>query len=206
MDTIDFTKEFFLPTGSKFFLPLDKKIEKLNQPFTETAKVFRHNLNSIVDTLSVPFAFGFSAIHENHFQRLFIAERIRAHATSLSSSELTRDEERKAHERATEKMQSFLVSKEGMRHITDDVSMFLSEIHKENSVKIGISELHRQGVVLLWGTFEMFSRDLFVLLLNSKPKMVRKLLDSPATKRLFNIKAIPFEELEEYGHIFIIFT
>jgi hypothetical protein len=99
-------------------------------------------------------------------------------------------------------MQSFLVSKEGMRHITDDVSMFLSEIHKENSVKIGISELHRQGVVLLWGTFEMFSRDLFVLLLNSKPKMVRKLLDSPATKRLFNIKAIPFEELEEYGFNF----
>ncbi len=68
-----------------------------------------------------------------------------------------------------------------------DVEMFRS----------AAEELLREGLVLAWSAFEVLASDLFALVLNSRPGLVRNLNSDENAKRLFGMKALPLELLEE---------
>ena len=48
----------------------------------------------------------------------------------------------------------------------EDMCDFLLAVHDGGTVSSAVSELHAQGVVLMWSAFEVLARDLFVYSLN----------------------------------------
>jgi len=194
------THFFFLPIDeNKYFLELDKTITKLDSPYLDIAKVFRHNLKSLVDTLSVPFSLGLSGVQSSQFQRLHLATRFRANADDIRTGKGTKTSEETVLKNAYKAMDEFIVSKEGLKRMKEDTSAFLKVIYNKADVKIGVSELHRQGIGLLWGSFEVFARDLFASILNARPELARRLMNDSKTKHYFNIKSITFDDFEIYG-------
>jgi hypothetical protein len=71
-------------------------------------------------------------------------------------------------------------------------------LHDSDFVRAA-DELLRQGVVLIWGTFEALARDLLVASVNSNSSLVSKLRQNEKTKRSFGLSKIEFETLASYG-------
>jgi hypothetical protein len=96
-------------------------------------------------------------------------------------------------------MNSFAGSKEGPQCIAEDACHQLVNALEENEVKLASQELLRQGLVLLWGAFEVLSRDLFITYLNSNPSKVSMLSTNPETRTKFELKSLKLDLIAEYG-------
>jgi hypothetical protein len=81
----------------------------------------------------------------------------------------------------------------------EDICEFLLGVHKSGNVASAVSELHGQGIVLVWSAFEVLVRDLFAFCLNSRPELVREVMKNESSKRLFQLKGLDFEVLSQYG-------
>jgi hypothetical protein len=80
----------------------------------------------------------------------------------------------------------------------EDMCDFLLAVHDGGTVSSAVSELHAQGVVLMWSAFEVLARDLFVCCLNCQPDLASRILGDETTKRLFQLKGLDFETLAQY--------
>lgn len=187
------TELSFAP-DKKFALPI------VQGEYDQIAKTFDHNLHAVLATVSIPTTFAIASAYRSHWQRIYTAERIRSRSPT-DELEGKNDDEREqiALEHATIKMNTFIGSKEGQQTVAEDACHQLINALEQTEVKIASQELLRQGLVLLWGAFEVLSRDLFITYLNSNPSKVSMLSTNPATRTKFELKALKLDLIAEYG-------
>lgn len=181
------------PEFSSFAASLIEVSATLEDPIRTVALSFLDNLRGMARTLSLPFEFTYTQVHGLHWQRIHMAERIRA---LNESDEQTRDAV--ALKNAKEKLQAFL-STEGEQVLRDEVLERLNHLASEEPSLGTARELTRQGVVLMWSAFEVLSRDLFVVLLNANPSWTSRLLDQPATRKRFAVEKLDWQTLSAHS-------
>jgi len=140
-----------------------------------------------------------ASAHNWRFQQIHASELIRARSELGPDGHPTEDALRAARERANRRFEEELKSQEGVEHLADSGSQFLLYVLRNKDVAHAASELLRQGTILLWGAFEILTREIFVQYLNSRPERAKQLLDLPKCRRLFQMKSLDFDTLSEYA-------
>ena len=185
---------FFVEQSSGLPLrPVKEFVDQLPAALEKIGDAFVHNIASVISTMGMPLTLGDAAAQSRVWAQVLASERIRALKDDDRGSE---DSERRAVIRANEEMEKHL--RENGELFAEQVCDFLLSVHKTGNVASAVSELHGQGIVLVWSAFEVLVRDLFVFCLNSKPLLVTLLMKSEPTKRLFQVKGLDFQVLSEY--------
>lgn len=185
----DSVRQVFLvpPDFSTIAASLIEQSERLAEPQKAIALAFLDNLKGVLRILGLPFQLTHSKVHNLHWQRLWIANKIGSggdYAVALIN--------------ARAEFQQFLAA-EGKTIVQDDVLKSLAELALEPESLATARELTRQGVVLIWSAFEVLSRDLFILLLNSHPSWTDRLLAQPGTKKRFTVEKLDWQTLGAFS-------
>jgi hypothetical protein len=161
---------FVAPPSEEFFELLDRVIEGEPEEISSVAIVFKNNLKNAMDTAGMPF----------YLIGMDARYTVSTLHMMLTGENINFDDGNDVEIQAVLKRWGALASRE--------------------DVYPSLIEHLRQSTVLLWGTFEAFSKDLFVTLLNAKPDLTEKLLENQGMKRKFDLKYLQFDELIEYGY------
>lgn len=195
-------KHFLVPAEpSEVFCDFDTVATTLREDYRPLADAFRHSLESVLSTASIPFALASASVRKAHFQRLHAAERIRAlsieaEAGSEVDVELVRA--REAHRIACERMNEFEQSEEGRNAVILDICDFLVSGVK-HGLEPAAQELLQQCVLLLWSALEVLFRDAFELYLNRNPGKTQALVSHPTTRKRFEAEKLPLGTVVEHG-------
>lgn len=161
---------FVAPPSEEFFELLDRVIEGDPEEISSVGIIFKNNLKNAMDTATMPF--------------YLIGMDARYTVTAL-------------HMMLTGKSKNF--DDENDTEIQAVINRW-GELASREDVYPSLLEHLRQSTVLLWGTFEAFSKDLFITLVNTKPNLTEKLSENQVLKRKFDLKYLQFDELIEYGY------
>ena len=197
------SKRFFLPLVLRELLPgLEASRATLSPPYSDLAEVFARNLTSVISTLGIPVTLASAAAEGSHWQRIHMAERIRALIISAEGEEdetaveVRRSEN--AHKIALEKMKEFSGSDEGRDQMAADSCRFLLTSLDSEDMVSAAGELLLQGEVLIWSALESLARDLFEAILNADPKRILPILRDPTAKHRLPSR-FTVEELASFG-------
>ena len=178
-------------------------VEHLPPLYRGIGESFIHNMTSVVSTVTLPFMLVASSVHLQHRTRLHLAERIRAQGLEREVNETNEAFERRREEHALQvakaRMKEFEKSVEGRELMVRDTCKFLLRQSEDQEVADAALGMLLQGIVLLWGGFEVLARDLFVAHLNQQPKEAEILLKDPTTRKRFQLPKDPIELLAERG-------
>lgn len=195
---------FVTPGFDDLITSLDTLIGALQPTVRDVGAAFRHNLQSVVATVGFPLTLASNATHDRRFQLFHLAEKIRSlkiqdspEGDVAAAADDSSQNEAAVHT-ARRKFMSFVGSTEGQTALAQEACFFLSTALDAQDVQVAAAELLRQGTVLVWGTFEVLARDLFVSYLNAVPSAAATLTENPVTKRKFEIKSIAFERLARH--------
>jgi hypothetical protein len=169
------------------------KVQAAEAELRTTAEAFADSLRGVIRTLSIPFQYTYSQVHSLHWQRAFLAERIRAGGTADDAAQAEVD-----RQRASKKFKEYLQG-EGGKVLADEVVDRLLHLKSEHESLAAARELTRQGVVLTWSAIEVIARDAFVYLLNRKPHFADALLADPINKKRFATERVDWQTLAGYG-------
>lgn len=174
--------------------PLSELAESLPTELRTISTSFIENLHGVIRTLSIPFQYTHSQVSSLHWQRIHMAERIRAGG-------IPNEDEREpaALARAREKFYAYLQG-EGNEKVADDVLDRLLWLKNDTESLAAARELTRQGIVLTWSAIEVLARDAFVYLLDSKPAYAGLLLADPANRKRFSTERVEWQTLATYGY------
>ncbi len=86
-----------------------------------------------------------------------------------------------------------------VKAVNDQTVLELQRSIEDESFLSGARELLRQADVLIWSAVEVLSNDLFIALLNTKPKLAAALLRDERTKKRFLVRDVS-PILEEFGY------
>ena len=197
--TQEVMQRFFVPLApDTFFAELDSAIGKLAEEFHPIGLAFRHNLQSVISTVGIPVTLAMASAQHARFQQLHIAEKIRARAHLGPDGEPTAEALQGAYEIAHKRMTEELGSRDGIDHLANTASSFLLGVYQEESTRQAVAELLLEGVVLVWGAFEVVARDSFVAYLNTNPHCTQRISSDSSTKRLFEIRGLNLDILAQY--------
>jgi hypothetical protein len=196
----DAREVFLLPTqDKKYLLPLFEITEKLSGTFKQIALAFIDNLESVLSTVSIPFQYTCTLVQNLHFQKLHMVERIKLAKISFEpvvESQAEKDE--KALKNAKLCFQEFMES-EGGNIVARDVLERLLLIKNDVESLKAARELICQGLLLIWGAFEVLARDLFIELLNRHPVRIEMFLNNPSSRKRFGLDKIDWTTLNNFG-------
>jgi hypothetical protein len=174
--------------------------EELSAIYKPITLAFIDNLQSVLRTLSIPFHYTFSQVQSLHHQRFLTAERIRA--LKIPGKNDTEEDKRRC-ERGPEETAHInfkqFTEGDGQEVMLREVLERLSLIKSNSESLAAARELTRQGVVLVWGAFEVLARDLFTELLNRHPSRVEMLLNNPSNRKRFGIEKLDWSTLSSFG-------
>lgn len=180
--------------------PLITATGRLSTDYKPFALAFQDNLRSVLRTLSIPFQYTFAQVQSLHHQRFLMAARIRA--LKVTDDVDTEDErakrEREASDTAHATFQEFAAG-DGRDAMPSEVLHRLASIKEDPDSLAAARELTRQGVVLVWGAFEVLARDLFTELLNRHPTRVEALVANPSNRKRFGIEKLDWGTLSTFG-------
>jgi hypothetical protein len=197
-------KYFFVPPEG-VLVNLTRAIEPLPEPYQSIGQAFVHNLKAVIETSTIPFAFANENTHDLHWQRMLIAERIRAlplpdEQNTHEDPERTKQRDDVARSMAPAKFHDFTASEEGVTQMSRDTSKQLLSALKLPYLQQAFAELLQQSLVLAWSAFEVLSRDFFVCYVNHVPSAVAILLGDPGCRKRFDVAKLPVEVLAEHGY------
>lgn len=178
-------------------------LSRLPERFRGAGETFVDSLNSTLETTATPFILAYQAASDQHYQRISIAERIRARNIDPEPGETDealdsrRDSEARAI--ASSKMAAFAESQEGIDVIVADGASFLIALHKSPNIQSVARELLLQGTVATWSALEMLVRDQLVLLVNGRPDLATNLQTDVNTRKRFEIPKLNIEDLASRG-------
>jgi len=175
--------------------PVRDMLGSLQSLVREIGEAFEHNVSAVELTMGIPATLAGAAARMKIWIGVLGAERIRA---LLDEDKGSPESEARIFERAREHMARH-VAEIGSGIFADDTVEFLLEIYEEKDIPRALSELHAQGIVLLWSAVEVLARDLFVLCLNTRADLTNRLLEDESAKRLFHLKGLDFEVLQRHG-------
>lgn len=174
--------------------PLTELSTNLPPDLQAISMAFIDNLHGVIRTLSIPFRYTYSQVHGLHWQRVHMAERIRARG-------IEREDEREslALANAREKFDAYLHA-EGSERVADDVLDRLLWLKNDSESLAAARELARQGIVLTWSAVEVLARDAFVYLLNNRPTYAELLLADPTNRKRFSAERVEWQTLAAYDY------
>ncbi len=198
----DVRARFFVPApADEILAELDAAAVSLGPEYQPVATAFRHSLASALSTVAMPFALASASVEQSHFQRIHIAEWIRARSLDEPALQPGEDlealRERVAHSKAHGRMREFVESHEGHNALIRDTCGFLLAT-LTHGLEQAAQELIQQGLVLVWSAFEVFCRDAFETMLNKEPNNIRALIDDPTTRKRFEAQRLPLDTLVQY--------
>jgi hypothetical protein len=177
-------------------MPLRGLRELVGELPTDLRKIgdaFVHNVSSVTLTMGIPVNLADAAAGVRLWTQVRASEWLRARADGLEGN--PRSEEYIVN-RVREQVDQHIQEKGDL--FREDINNFLLAVHESKNVSSAVSELHAQGIVLIWSAFEVLARDLFVFCLNRKPELVGKIIQNESTKRLFQLKGLDFELLSQH--------
>ena len=186
----------------EIFAEFDTGAVLLRPEYRTVGTAFRHSIASALSTVAMPFALASASVEQSHFQRIHMAESIRAR--SINENALLADEDietvrrREAHTKAHSRMREFVESGEGRNILIVDTCGFLLASLK-HGLEAAAHELLQQGLVLLWSAFEVLCRDTFETLINGEPTKVQALISNPSTRKRFEAERLPLDTLVQHG-------
>ena len=192
------------PPPNEVFSRFDGLVDGLNANYQPLAAIFRHNLSSVLSSVSIPFTLAHSAITDRHWQRIHTVERIRSLKIGPDRPRpgidkgADEDREREAYKIATWRMKQFEDSGEGQQAVIQDVCTFLLSGVRSDELKLAASGLIEQGVILIWSAFEVLFRDTFELVLNLDPSKVEFLAEDTTTRKRFEVERFHLDTLINY--------
>jgi hypothetical protein len=194
------------PPPDQVFSRVDPLVDELDPEHQPLGQIFRHNLNSVLSSVSIPFALASASAHDRHFQRIHSAEGIRALPidsvigldTTEPDPEIEEAREREVYEKAMEQMAEFQQSEEGRNAIILDISNFLLRSLKSEDLELAANEIIRQGIILIWSAFEILFRDTFEQELNLDPSKARLLVEDVSTRKRFEADKFSLETLIQH--------
>jgi len=151
----------------------------------------------VVHMLAIPYQMAFASVYRRWLQAFHTAEQIMAQDERGRRSKLA---EQKALKKTYQKLNKKLKSSKGIKEASDQILEELGDDLSRDEVLTAAKELLRQGSVLIWGALEVLARDLFVALLNVKPRLAAELFKDENSKRLFQVKGFNLEVLEQYNY------
>jgi hypothetical protein len=180
--------------------PVVEVAARLSDTYKPIALAFQDNLLSVLRTLSIPFQYTFAQVQSLHHQRFLMAERIRAlNFEDERDTENDRElRERQASDAAHGKLKAFAEG-DGRSIMPREVLERLASVKADPESLTAGRELTRQGVVLVWGAFEVLARDVFVEFLNRQPARVETLLSNPSNRKRFGIEKLDWGTLSNFG-------
>jgi len=194
-------KYFFVGLDEDTFFPsLDTVIDPAPSNISSLATAFKRNLQSVNVTVAVPFRIVFVAVTNERLSRLHLAAEMRSRARALRSEETDPDKDRRVRQEAADNFRQELATPETIERLVNQTLDNLLSTVKDEDFARAARELLRQGVVLLWGALEVLANDLFVCVLNKRPALALALTEKEETKRMFQLRGIPFDTLSLYGY------
>jgi hypothetical protein len=157
------------------------------------AAAFAENLVGVIRTLSIPFQYTQSEVHNLHWQRIHMAERIRARRSDGDPAD-----EVGALEKAKVKFEAYQ-KQDGQDNIINDILSRLLRLKEDPESLAAARELTRQGIVLVWSAMEVLARDSFVYLLDRQPSLSDLLLSDVTNRKRFSVDRIDWQTLTSYG-------
>ena len=198
------SKVLLVAQESTLLSDLDASVSPLSPPLDAIGQAFRHNLAGAISTLAMPVDLVFAGAKKERLHRLQLAAIFRAKARMAASpdgseGDVPEPERRRAGQEAEEQLRRELDSNDGINSLARISVEILAEALQEKKVQRSAEELLRQGVVLIWGSFEVLCRDLFVAHLNTRPQDVIQLLEAPGARRLFVARGVDYDVLSQHG-------
>lgn len=187
-----------------FLADLRHKTEALSEIYRPIVETFAHNLVTVVETSTLPFAFAATNASSLYANKIRIAALIRARNIAPEAGEdeqspsLRHRREQHAALAADAEFRRFCDSAEGAQQLGELISEHLLLAVREGLSR-AFDELLLQGLVLTWSAFEVLARDLFVTYVNSNPAAITVLLSNPSSKKRFDAAKLPLEVLSEHG-------
>jgi hypothetical protein len=186
---------YFIDQGEKTPLKrLRDLLASLEPAVRKVAGAFEHNVSGAEMTMGMPGTFAAAAAQMKMWTQVLGSERIRALMDEDSGSP---ESEVRTIQRAKEHMARH-VAEGGETVFVEDMCEFLLGIYEEAKIPRALSELHAQGVVLLWSAVEVLGRDLFIVCLNTRADLANRLFEDEGSKRLFQLKALDFSVLQQH--------
>lgn len=195
-DRADFVREVFLVPEdfSHTAASLLTVTERITEPHRITSLSFLDSLKGMMRILSMPFDFAYTEVHGLHWQRILMAERIRA-----LGHENEAEREDVAIAKAEAKLKEFL-AEDGGAVLREQLVERLHRLASSAESLATARELTRQGIVLMWSAFEVLARDIFVRLLNEKPQLSERLFAHPSTRKRFSGEKVDWQTLASYSY------
>jgi hypothetical protein len=180
-----------------FFLDFDQELKEVEPFLLEIGNAFKSNLTSVISILYFPIVLSSSRTKQYIFDRLLTQELIlNAPMPDLGEDSNKQNENQKkinrieSLETAKEKFYAKLKTKEGALEYWKITFGFLLDcLDSNDDLKISAQQLIRQGLILLWTSFEVLARDFTEYYLNKNPEFFKE----------FGIKSLSTEILEKYN-------
>lgn len=172
-------------------------------PFRSIAETFIDRLRATIQTTATPFLLANQAAHDKQYQRISMAERIRALSIKVEPDEVEDETEARRDQAArvvaNSKMDSFSKSEEGIDSLVSETARFLLNLHKTPEIQSVAHEILLQGTVAAWSALEMLVGDELTMLLDNRPDLVAKLLSDQNAKRKFELPKLSVDYLAMRG-------
>jgi len=151
-----------------------------NSELTSQGEALADNIAAVIATTMFPAMSAMNEIKSARFQRLMIAEHISAGA---HSKELTDEEHEICRKNASLQCEEEFSSDDGLERLFDDTVDRLNASLRSTEIKATVEELLRQATVSIWSSFEVFSGDIAIELVNIAPHRALSLFQSEKTRR-----------------------
>ncbi len=171
----------------------------ISAPFQQFGEAFRRNVLGCMAMMAVPFRMAVASLHQRRHQAIHTAEAIRARAHLRPDGTVPDWAKAEAAEVANRRIRQEWNDPEQQEGNAKRVLLELGASLADEEMDQAAGELLRQGVVATWGSLEVFVRDYFVALLNSRSEFAVTLTESEKTRRLFDIKSVSFGVLALHG-------
>jgi hypothetical protein len=192
-----------------FLFPLDAPdpIDALNELIADlpanlapVASAFAKNLQGVVSVGTLPYQMAAAAVAQRRFDRLWIAEQIRARAHMDETGNIPDIAKANALATSKNRFEEEMRSRETADVMANHVLATLAEdISHNETFHSACDELLRQTAVLTWGALEVLGKDLFAVWLNTLPMRASWLLKDERTKKRYQLRGVPLETLEQFG-------
>ena len=189
----------FQPATSLLFVPFSRKatgapfdeIIATNPSLRAFAENYRDNLYAVSAICGLPAKMGGILAHDRVLNTLTLANVLEAElqvGPQASAPENAMRIRQEAEQKALQEIAKNPISRENALAAAASLAEAFSST---------IEELLREGLVLIWGAIEVLASDLFVGILNARPGLLRKLFEDDTARRLFGVKSLPMEVIEE---------
>ncbi len=173
---------FYIGNAPNYFNDLDKFI-KLKNEYNSLLLVFRQNITSIVDSISIPY--NLAATNASSWLRNKIGVREAILGDKLSRKEID--------DIVDKKYQDALNDQDEANELFLNMCSQLLEFTK-NDDNLAL-ELIIQGYLQAWSSFEVFVRDYIELYINKHPEKCINIINSDVLKKRVDLKKISYEFL-----------